>query len=171
MYFRPSTTSDLEPIMAIIRQAQENFRRNGIDQWQNGYPNETVILADIDARRSYVVCNDEDRIIATAMVTFDGDPNYRVIYGGEWVTDGRSYAAIHRIAVSESLKCSGIATFIIRQVEQMCRQRKCPSIRIDTHHMNIPMQRLTAKCGFVRCGIIHLADGAERLAYEKIIEQ
>ena len=31
------------------------------------------------------------------------------------------------------------------------------------------MQRMLEKNGFVRCGVIHLADGAPRIAFEKVL--
>ena len=48
MEFRKSTKSDVIKIMEIVKQAQEYFKSQGIDQWQNGYPNEEVINNDIE---------------------------------------------------------------------------------------------------------------------------
>ena len=39
MEFRKSIKSDVSRIMEIIRQAQEYFKLQGINQWQNNYPN------------------------------------------------------------------------------------------------------------------------------------
>ena len=39
--------------------------------------------------------------------------------------------------------------------------------QIDTHKDNIPMQRVLLRNGFVYCGIIHLENGDERIAYQK----
>ena len=43
-----------------------------------------------------------------------------------------------------------------------------PSLKIDTHKDNIPMQKVLLRNGFKFCGIIHLENGDERLAYQKI---
>ena len=48
MEFRKSIKSDVSRIMEIIRQAQEYFKLQGINQWQNNYPNKEVINNDID---------------------------------------------------------------------------------------------------------------------------
>ena len=40
----------------------------------------------------------------------------------------------------------------------------------DTHRDNQSMQRMQAKNGFEYCGVIYLEDGAERIAFEKIVE-
>ena len=40
------------------------------------------------------------------------------------------------------------------------------SIRIDTHADNKTMQHLIEADGFTRCGIIYIADGTPRIAYQ-----
>ena len=47
-------------------------------------------------------------------------------------------------------------------------KRQTKHLRIDTHHDNAIMQHVILKNGFTRCGIIHIASGAERIAFEKI---
>ena len=43
-----------------------------------------------------------------------------------------------------------------------------PNIRIDTHRDNLIMRHNLLKHGFTYCGIIYLADGAQRLAYQRL---
>ena len=45
---------------------------------------------------------------------------------------------------------------------------KQKSLRADTHADNKIMQHLLEKNGFTRCGIIHVADGTPRIAYQKL---
>ena len=45
---------DLKGIMDIIKGAQELLANQNIDQWQNGYPNESIISNDIDNNESYL---------------------------------------------------------------------------------------------------------------------
>ena len=169
LILRPTCEGDLPEVMRIIADAQADFRARGIDQWQNGYPNEQVIRGDIERGESYVVTRGE-QIVATAMITFAPDPNYAGIYGGEWLLAApKSYATIHRIAVDLGERGQGVAEWIVGQTERMCRKRGADSLRIDTHRDNRSMQRVAEKNGMTLCGIIHLADGAERLAYEKIM--
>ena len=44
---------------------------------------------------------------------------------------------------------------------------KCPNLRIDTHQDNKVMQHVVEKHGFTRRGIIYIADGSPRIAYER----
>lgn len=167
MDFRKALESDAPGIMEIIRQAQEYFREKGIDQWQNGYPNLKTIRNDISKGNSYVLVKDQ-AIVGTLALIFDGEKTYDRIYEGKWLSSG-SYAVIHRIAVDAQYKGLGLASEMIKKVEQMCLQRNVHSIKVDTHEENRSMQRLLQKNGFQYCGIIYLEDRSKRLAFEKIL--
>lgn len=166
--FRKSTEYDIDIIMDIIYEAQTYFKQNNIDQWQNGYPDIDTIYEDISKGNGYVICKD-GQIAATATVSFDEEPTYRNIYAGNWISDSK-YAVIHRMAVENKFKGNRISTEIIYNVENICNAFSIPSIRIDTHRQNISMQKMLKNNEFVYCGIIYLSDGAERLAFEKILK-
>lgn len=167
MDFCQANRADLDPVMEIIRQAQAYFKENGIDQWQNGYPNEEIILSDMERGNSYVM-RKNGRVIATAAVSFDGESTYDTIYEGAWLTGGE-YAVIHRIAVDGGEKGTGVAAEIIGNTEMLCSARNVPGIRVDTHEKNRSMQRMLEKNHFRYCGIIYLHDGSLRMAFEKIL--
>lgn len=167
MKFRKSKTSDVKSIIKIINQAQEFFKNKGIDQWQNGYPNEDTIIEDIKNAESYVLEKDGE-VVATSMVTFKGEPTYDSIYDGKWLSNNK-YATIHRVAVSNTHKGLGLSTEIIKCIEQLSIDSGVNSIKIDTHEENIPMQRVLKKNGFEYCGIIYVDDSSKRIAFEKLL--
>lgn len=167
MNFRKTTIEDINNVMKIINEAKEYFKKNIINQWQDGYPNSDTIYTDIKNNSSYVL-ESENEILATAMVSFEEDETYKNIYNGQWLNNG-DYAVIHRIAVSEKAKGKGIASAIIKEVEGLCKENGVNSIKIDTHKDNISMQKLLEKNTFKYCGIIYLEDGSERIAFEKLI--
>ena len=72
MEIRKAVKSDVNNIMKIIKQAQEYFKNQGIDQWQNNYPNIDTINSDILNGNNYVMIKDND-IVATAVIIFDGE--------------------------------------------------------------------------------------------------
>lgn len=168
MLFRKSEKKDVKNIMEIINEAKDYFKNNGIDQWQNGYPNEESILKDIEEGENYVLCDEEEKVIASCAISFRGEKNYLIIEKGSWKTN-TPYAVIHRVAVRSSLKGKGLSGILVKEAEKMCRGKEIKSIRIDTHQDNKSMQRLILKNGFEYCGIIYVEDGSERLAYEKIL--
>lgn len=168
MEFRRAVAEDLGEIMDIIRQAQDYFKNVGINQWQNNYPNAGVITADIKDNNAYVLA-DGDNIIGTVTVIFGREKSYNYIEG-KWLSD-LDYAVVHRIAVRAEYKGKGLASVMLRNIEQMCIEKGIHSIRVDTHEDNKSMQRLLMKNGFSYCGIVYLQDGSKRLAYEKLLIQ
>lgn len=169
MEFQKAKISNLTEIMDIIGQAQEYLRLAGIDQWQNGYPNQEIIRNDIEQGNSYVLI-ENDRILATACLEFAEDPNYQSIYEGTWLTNG-AYGAIHRIAVATDYKGGGLSAKMIKGMQKLCQEKGVFSLKVDTHDANKAMQRMLTKNDFEYCGIIYLADGSPRIAFEKVLEE
>ncbi|MBU5454866.1 GNAT family N-acetyltransferase [Caproiciproducens sp. MSJ-32] len=167
MKLRKSKEKDIKDIMKIIKEAQDYFKEMKIDQWQNGYPNEDAIRKDILNGYSYVL-TDNDKVIATVALSFDGEATYNEIYEGSWLTDNE-YAVIHRIAVTEEMKGKNIASIILKRIEEICKERAIKSIKIDTHEDNLSMQRLLKKNNFKYCGVIYLEGKVKRIAFEKEI--
>ncbi|NRT80685.1 GNAT family N-acetyltransferase [Clostridium beijerinckii] len=167
MEFRKAVETDIDDIMNIIKQAQAYFKEQGIDQWQNNYPNSETIRNDIANKHSYILLKDNN-IVATAAVSFDGEKTYNSIYEGEWITNNE-YAVIHRIAVDNTYKGLGLSSKIIKNVEELCLSKGVHSIKIDTHEENISMQKLLKKNKFQYCGVIYLEDGNKRIAFERIL--
>lgn len=167
---RPSTKLDLDVIMCILGEARETMGRLGIDQWQYGYPSRDIIKEDMGYGRSYVV-EDEQGICAVFSLIEDGEPTYRKIYSGQWLCEDRPYLALHRIAIRVNKRGTGISGQIINYIADKARREKYATIRVDTHHGNIPMRKMLEKNGFLYTGIVYLANGEERVAYEKPIEE
>lgn len=168
MVFRQAKDTDAKEIMSIIVEAQAYLKREGINQWQNGYPNLESVYCDISKGKAYVIVANE-QIIASAALSFNDEKTYDAIYEGQWINEG-SYGVIHRVAVAEACKGSGIAGRLFEHLERMCKANGAKSIKIDTHEHNKSMQRLLEKLEFQKCGIIYLADGNKRIAFEKLIE-
>ncbi|MFL0165988.1 GNAT family N-acetyltransferase [Clostridium beijerinckii] len=167
MEFRKAVETDINYIMSIIKQAQDYFKEQGINQWQNNYPNPETIRNDIANKHSYILLKDNN-IVATAAVSFDGEKTYDSIYEGQWITNNQ-YAVIHRIAVDNTYKGLGLSSEIIKNVVELCLSKGVHSIKVDTHEENISMQKLLKKNKFQYCGIIYLEDGNKRIAFERII--
>ena len=167
MKFQKSVEADIRSIMKIIKQAQDYFKEQGIDQWQNNYPNPDTIKNDINKEEGYVLIEDNE-ILGTAAVSFKGEKTYDNIYDGKWLGNEK-FVVIHRIAVNSNLKGKGLAGEIIKNVEKLCLDKNVHSIKMDTHEDNISMQNSLKKNGFKYCGVIYLEDKSKRIAFEKLI--
>lgn len=166
MIFRKAIESDIIHIMKIIKQAQDYFKENGIDQWQNNYPNTDTINIDIKNEYAYVL-EDNGQIVGTVALSFEGEKTYDIIYDGQWLSNDE-YAVIHRMAVDNSYKGKGISALIIKYIEDICISKGVHSIKIDTHDKNLSMQRVIEKNNFKYCGIIYVDDKSRRIAFEKV---
>ena len=165
MILRLSKEKDLISIMEIINEGKEFLKKNNVEQWQNGYPNEEVILNDISNNESYVL-EDNGEILGTTALSFRGERTYDNIYEGKWISFG-DYAVIHRIAASKVKKIKNIGQVILQKSEEICLSKGINNIKIDTHEDNKAMQRLLLKNDYIYCGIIFLLDGSKRIAFEK----
>jgi glyoxylase I family protein len=168
MLFQKAALQDVPEISRMVVQAQRWFAENGIDQWQNGYPNEESVRKDI-AAGSGVLLREQGRVVCYASLSFLPEPNYAEI-DGVWRCDGGDYAVLHRVVTERKHKGKGLAGELFARCEAAARLFGIQSLRADTHRDNLPMQRALKKFGFLPCGTIHLADGSPRLAFEKPVQ-
>lgn len=160
---RLATYQDIDTVLWLFSEAREIMRADGnVHQWGGAYPGEEQFLSDLERGVGRVVLHG-DEVVAYFAIIPSPEPTYARIVG-EWLDNGLPYMVIHRIASSRASK--GVFKEIIEYAFT-----QCGNIRIDTHRDNRIMQHVIAKAGFKYCGIIYLADGAERLAYQKIDER
>lgn len=159
MWIRNATENDWQDILLIYRRARQYMRDTGNpNQWRNTSPTEEQLKQDIAAGTLYVA-QEGDTIHGVFAMIPGPDPTYVRIDGG-WLNDA-PYAAIHRVASAGIQK--GMLTHFLSFA-----LRLHSNLRIDTHRDNRIMQHLLAKHGFTRCGIIYLANGEPRIAYQFI---
>lgn len=155
---RNATLDDLKEIMHLFSLARLFMKKQGNpNQWINNYPSEELIKEQIERRVCMVCCDVTGKILATFCFLPGPDPTYSHIEGA-WLSD-RPYYVIHRLASDGSIH--GIADFCI----SWCRNHAV-SLRLDTHEDNKIMQHIAKKNRFVYCGIIYVANGTPRLAYQ-----
>ena len=155
---------DLQDVMRIISQAKRRMKARGLDQWQDGYPDEAAVRNDMRKRQGHLFLKRRDSA-AYAAIVFDKDPYYEKI-DGKWLSDGEPYVAVHRLAVADEFLGLDMARHILQYAEKRARIRNVRWFRIDTHHDNIPMRNLIRDFGFTFCGVVQVRDG-KRMAYEK----
>jgi ElaA protein len=147
-------------ILQVMDAAKRIMRQSGnMHQWGEGYPSEAVITSDMKQHGGFVI-EELGRIVGYFAFLSSPEPTYSKIYDGKWIDDSRPYHVIHRIASYPD------AHGIFSDIMDYCFSQEA-NIRIDTHKDNLIMQHNILKHGFTYCGIIYLANGDERLAYQK----
>lgn len=114
----------------------------------------------LDIIKSYTLCNKES-IVACGTVVFVKDIK------GKWLSES-PYVVLHRLAVAEDMKCKGIATIFMQEVEKLSKGKGVYSFKVDTNFDNFSMQKVLEKLGFTYCGEIFF-QGGSRIAYEKLL--
>ena len=168
MKLRKAFPEDEAAVLELYGEASRFLAAQGIDQWQNGYPNREAFQEDLARGESWVL-EENGEVLATACLGFGREPTYDIIYQGAWAVEPEEYAFLHRIAVSEKLRGKNAPALFFDQLEQDARKRGLLCLRGDTHRGNKIMQRVLEKNGLVYRGIIYLEDGGERLAFEKLL--
>jgi len=152
----------LNSIMQVIDDARSIMRANGnLTQWINGYPSAEVILNDINQNIGYICWNDTEIVGYFSFLNGNNpEPTYNVIDNGKWLNN-EPYGVIHRLASNGKVKGVAKASFdyCFTQIN---------NIRVDTNNNNLPMQNFFKKYGFTYCGVIYVADGSPRDAFQMV---
>ncbi len=181
MYIRKAQTDDCVTLMEIFHKARQIMRASGnLNQWNDSYPSQDIIISDIYNGYCVLICErsetDETETVIATMAFIPGpDPTYTYIEKGPWDKeespsngswiDDRPYYVIHRIAVAEP--GHNAAKALLDWGFAYLKENDAGySIRIDTHRDNVIMHHILKKYGFDLCGVIYLASGAPRDAYQ-----
>ena len=170
---RRAVPEDLESMMLIVRQARNYLRKNRVDQWQGDYPNEQVLLADMERGEGFVMTYG-GRVAAFFALSGRPERTYDALEDGKWSTDG-PYCVLHRSAVAAEYRGSGMADMLMDRVEAMTLDMGRGVVRVDTHRKNKAMQLLLRRHGYSFRGNIHInADEGHddrRQAFDKVLKE
>lgn len=171
--YRAAVEADIPEILDIVAQARALLKRRGIDQWQGDYPNEAAFRFDIDRGACFIVSHGGETAGFFTLSTHE-EKTYADITDGKWTAD-MSCCVLHRAAVAEKYRGSGMAERLIKCAEEQCRAYGLRCIRTDTHRKNKAMQRLLRDAGFRYRGnvqvIVEPGHDTARQAYEKILKR
>ena len=159
---RNAEYEDLPVIEKIYAYARGFMAKTGNpNQWGKTNPPAPQLKKDVENRLLFVI-TEGSGIHGVFYFYIGEDPTYLQIEGGAW-RSGKPYGTIHRIAGDGS---GGI----LKTAVAFC-EKQIDHLRIDTHHDNYVMQRAVEKVGFQRRGIIYIADGSPRIAYDRMEER
>ena len=159
--FRGAVRGDLPQILKIYAHARAVMKASGNPtQWGDNFPPQELLEEDIDSNRLflYVVNGQIEAVFAFIL---GADPTYAAIEDGQWLDDTLPYGTIHRIG------SDGTHRGVLHQCVEWAA-RRIAHLRVDTHADNQVMRRCILREGFTYCGVIHVADGTPRVAFERI---
>ena len=165
---RKANFKDLKKVNIIIDKAKASLEEDGVDQWQNGTPDLSLLGQQVSRNNSYVYEKDS-QVLAYAYLSPDYEPTYASVMK---YMKGKSPLTVHTFCVDKDMAGSGTGSVFFKEIKDFARQNNKDSLRIDTHEDNFRMRGLIEKMGFAYKGPIYIDDNGKimpRLAYELIL--
>jgi GNAT superfamily N-acetyltransferase len=152
---RKALPDDAPALLQLVRDCVAAMRAAGIEQWDEVYPDQTVIDRDIAAGTLEVM---EDGGVIAACITVDRnmDPLWKDL---DWSSEGEPCAVVHRLMVHPTRQGRGLAREFMLHAEAVARTMGCRSIRLDCFLQNPASMALYPKLGYRRTGTAAMRKG------------
>ena len=166
MVIRKANKKDLNDIMKMYASCIKGMINNGIDQWDNTYPNIQIINNDVSAN-TYYVSEINNTIIGGINIDNNQDPTYFKI---NWIDKSNQFLVVHRLAVKEEFWNKKIGKELMLFAEELVLKKGLKSIRLDTYSGNPKAINFYLKLGYTKLGKINLKPNKnEYYCFEKMI--
>lgn len=138
--------------------------------WKLGiYPIRETAIKGIEEDNLYILkCNDE---IAGSII-LNNEPE-KAYYNAKWQIDAdyNEVLVVHTFVVHPKYSRLGIGKRLMDFAEDVARELKMKSIRLDTYDENMPASKLYEKCGYNFIGKVDLGYGEYGLDWFKLYEK
>ena len=166
MIIRQATIADLDGVMRMYNSCVKGMILNGIDQWDETYPNAEFISEDLLANTYYIALENEE-IIGGINIDQNQDETYLAI---DWQDKSNQFLVVHRLAVKAEFWKNGIGKSLMLFTENLVSEKGLNSIRLDTYSGNPKTMEFYLRLGYTKLGHIYLKEGKnEYYCFEKII--
>ncbi len=153
--FRPAEASELKEITELYLGSIKHLAELGIEQWDEIYPNETVLAGDIKNREMYVL-TDGSRILSCVVINENQDEEYRT---GSWSYREGRIAVIHRLCVDHRAQGRGLGNITMGFAERQIKAAGYSAIRLDAFTDNYISRKLYEKLGYTYTGTVTFRKG------------
>lgn len=160
---------EVDAIIALTKACGKHLRDNGIDQWDENYPDRASIERDIETQTLFAYREGES-IVGIVVLNEFQDEEYNEI---NWLTDERSRnLVVHRLAVDPIHQGKGIARALMDFAEQHAAEQHYDSIRLDTFSQNPRNQQFYKRRGYTELGAVFLKYKKEHpyFCYELLLQ-
>ena len=167
MIIRKANKTDLDNIMKMYKSCVTGMLKNGIDQWDDSYPNTEIISEDLNVGTYYVVEMD-GTIIGGVNIDKNQDDTYLAL---DWEDKSDSFLVVHRLGVKEEFWNKKIGKDLMLFTEKLVIEKGLKSIRLDTYSGNTKAMEFYRRLGYSELGTIDLKPDKDKYyCFEKIIK-
>lgn len=142
------------------------MRGDGIDQWDEIYPDEATLSADL-ANRDFLLLMQGETLLSAVVVNAEQPPEYESV---EWrIRETDSPGVIHRLCVSAEAQGKGLGAKTLRAAERFAFARGHRCVRLDAFSKNPRALRLYESAGYRKAGSVTFRKGTF-FCYEKLLD-
>ncbi|MEQ2008606.1 MAG: GNAT family N-acetyltransferase [Limisphaerales bacterium] len=160
----PAVIADLPHLLALKDACIARMRADGIEQWDEVYPDAAVISRDL-AVGTLRVLREGDDILGCVTLDTTHDPLWQ---GMAWSAAGEPAAAVHRLMVHPAAQGRGLAKQLMAHAESLARARGFRSIHLDCFTANPAALALYERLGYRRTGTATMRKGPF-VCFEKLL--
>jgi len=144
---------EVDIILQLTRWCGQHMRENGIDQWDENYPDRSVLLQDIQSQTLFAY-REAGEVLGVVVLNESQDAEYSAI---RWSTsEYDKNIVVHRLAVRPDRQGEGIARRLMDFAERWAREHHYNAIRLDTFSQNLRNQRFYQQRGYTNLGSVFL---------------
>ena len=162
--FMLAQKEDLDNVLAMVTDAINEMNRNGIDQWDNIYPDRNILENDIIKKQLYIGVSGKN-IVSAYVLNQECDEQYA---NGAWKYPDSTYYVIHRLCVNPMFQNKKIGTLTMMHIEDEVRKIGIDTIRLDAFTLNPYAIKLYEKLGYSKVGLAHWRKGKFYLMEKKL---
>ena len=162
--------NEIDAIIQLTKACGQHMRDNGIDQWDEDYPNHAVIERDLETKTLFAY-REHNKIIGIVVLNETQDEEYKEM---NWSTsDNDRNLVVHRLAVLPHHQGRGIGRILMDFAEQWASTNNYDAIRLDTYSQNPRNQRFYRQRGYTELGAVFLQYKKEHpyYCYELLLNQ
>ena len=161
---RKAKIDDINLVLDIYRNAINVMIENGIQQWDNIYPDRKILYQDIENDQMFLgEINGE--IVSIFVLNQECDEEYK---NGKWNYEQSSFAVIHRFCVNTNFQNKGIGSKTMNVIEEILKEKSIETIRLDTFSLNPFALKMYEKCGYIKVGEVNWRKGLFYLFEKKL---
>lgn len=162
MDFSFASRKDLPELLALFQAATRSMDAQGIHQWDEIYPDKTVLSEDIECG-IMEVGQIADRIAVAFALEECAPSDYE---DAKWRYAAERIVVLHRLCVHPAFQGKGIARGAMDYLERRVSERGISTIRLDAFSQNPAALKLYESRGYEKAGEIVYRKGLFFL-YEK----
>lgn len=160
---RKAKQNDLEQAFNILQKVKMHMLSEGIDQWDEEYPNKSILAKDIEKEEGFVF-EENDEVLAFMVLNEHCDEEYKDL---NWKTPD-PFLIMHRLFVKPTAQGRGISSKMIAYAEKYATDQNFKSIRFDTFSLNDTANAVYTKKGYNLVGTVDFRKGVFN-CYEKAL--